>query len=461
MVDNAGRGEILDPIIKQILDFRKEDIPKYKNNLMIGGGTPGVNLLKGEGIYVWDLDGNKYIDCTSQSYSLSLGYSHPDIVKIVKEQVGYLYHIHTGFFTVPRYLLATKIAERFPDKMNRVLFTIGGSMANEAALKIAMLNRPEAHNFISLYGGYHGTSFLMTGASHMATYAYDKWLGAADYTHHSYNFIRVPPPYYYRPYFRVCNPDDTEEIDDRALEALEMAIRYGSAGPVCAMLMEPLQGSGGQLIFSKKYLQGVRDLCDKFNIILIWDCIQTAFGRMGTWTAAEYYGVTPDIITISKCLASGFPISALVISDDIKGVKMDGIDLHTYANNQLSQVVALKQIEVIERDNIFENVRKVGNHLKEELLKIQKEYLVMGDVRTLGFHIGIEFVKDPETKEPDYQGCAKMRKVGWKHGIIFGDGGVAGGKNVLKIKPPLITTMAESDTILERYYKTIQDVYGK
>jgi 4-aminobutyrate aminotransferase-like enzyme len=140
---------------------------------------------------------------------------------------------------------------------------------------------------------------------------------------------------------------------------------------------------------------------------------------------------------------------------------MNGMDLHTYGNNQLSQVVALKQMEIIKRDNILDNVKKVGSHLKEELEKMQKEYPVMGDVRALGFHIGIEFVKDSVTKEPDFEGCAKMRTVGYKNGMIFGDGGVAGGKNVLKIKPPLITTMAESDTILERYYKTMQQVYGK
>ena len=451
----------MDPIIKKIFDFSKEDIRKYEKNCMIGGGTPGLNLVKGKGIYVWDIDGKQYIDCTSQSYSLNLGYSHPEIIKIVQEQVQYLYHMHTGFFTVPRFILSTRIAEVFPEKMNRVLFTIGGSMANEAALKIAMLNKPKAHNFISLYGGYHGTSFLMTGATHMATYAYDKWLGAADYAQHVYNFIRVAPPYYYRPYFKVCDPENTNEIDDRALEDLEMQIRYGSTGPVCAMLMEPLQGSGGQLIFSKKYLQGVRNICNKFNIVLIWDCIQTAFGRLGDWSAANYYGITPDIMTISKSIAAGFPLSAIIISDDIEGIKMNGIDLHTYGNNQLSQVVALKQMEILERDNIFKNVRKVGNYIKEELIKIQKEYPVMGDIRALGFHIGIEFVKNPETKEADFNGCSEMIKVGWKNGIIFGDGGVNKGKNVLKIKPPLITTKEEAGIILEKYHKTLQEVYGK
>jgi len=323
-----------------------------------------------------------------------------------------------------------------------------------------MLNNPKAHNFIALYGAYHGTSFLMTGATHMATYAYKKWLGPADMAHHSYNFMRVPPPYYYRPYFEVCNPDDTDEVDRRALEELEKQIKYGSTGPVCAMIMEPLQGSGGQLIFSKKYLQGIKDICKKYGIILIWDCIQTAFGRMGTWSAAGYYGVTPDIMTVSKCIAAGFPLSAVVVSEDIEGMKMNGIDLHTYGNNQLSQVVALKQMEIIKRDKILENVNKVGSHLREELLKIQKEYPQMGDVRAIGFHIGIELVKDSKTKEPDCEGCNAMRKVGLKNGIIFGDGGVNSGKNVLKIKPPLITTMHESDIILEKYYKTLKEVYA-
>jgi 4-aminobutyrate aminotransferase-like enzyme len=151
----------------------------------------------------------------------------------------------------------------------------------------------------------------------------------------------------------------------------------------------------------------------------------------------------------------------VIVSDDIEGMKMNGMDLHTYGNNQLSQVVALKQMEVIKRDKIFENVKEVGAYLGEELMKLKKDYPEMGDVRALGFHIGIEFIKDPATKEPDYEGCSKMRAEGFKNGIIFGDGGVAGGKNVLKIKPPLITTKDEADTILELYLKCLKKVYSK
>lgn len=449
----------MDSIIKKILEFKKEDIPKYEPYLMLGGGTPGVNLVRGENVYVYDIDDKKYIDCTSQSWALNLGYSNPEINQAIKEQIYYSSHFHTGYYTIARYLLAKKIAEIFPEKMNRVLFTIGGGVSIEAALKIAILNRPKAHNFISLYGAYHGTSFMTTGASHIATMACGKYHGGSDLAHFSQNFIRVPAPYYYRPYFELTNTDDNDEVDRRCLNALEMQIKYGSTGPVCALLMEPLQASGGQLIFSKNYLQGVRNICDKNNIILIWDCIQTAFGRMGTWSASEYYGVTPDIMVLGKSMGTGYPINAVVISDDIEGVKMDGIDLHTFGNNQVSQVACLKMIEIIERDDILANVRNVGQYIKDNLLEMQKKSDHIGDVRAIGFHIGIEFVKNKQTKEPDYEGCSKMRDDGFNNGIIFGVGGTGEGKAVLKIKPPLITTIKQGDEILEKFRTTMMDVY--
>jgi 4-aminobutyrate aminotransferase-like enzyme len=450
----------VDSVIRKIVEFKNDDVPIYEKFLMLGGGTPGPNLVRGQGVYVYDMDGKQYIDCTSQSWALHLGYAHPEINQAVKEQMDLSTHFHTGFYTVPRYLLAKKIAELFPSKMNRVMFTVGGGVSIEAALKVAILNNPSAHNFISLYGGYHGTSFMTTGASLTGTFAYGKYHGGASLAHFSQNFIRVPAPYYYRPYFEVANKDDRDEVDRKCLEALEMQIKYGSTGPVCALLMEPLQASGGQIIFSKQYLQGVRDICTKNKIILIWDCIQTAFGRIGDWSASNLYGVTPDIMVCGKSMGAGFPINCIVISDDIEGVKMDGIDLHTFGNNQVAQVAALKQIEIIERDNILQNVREVGGFIKDEIISMQEQYPQIGEVRGLGFHIGIEFVKDSNTREADYSGCSAMRDTGFDFGIIFGVGGSGKGKNVLKIKPPLITTKEQAGEILDKFSKTIKKVYG-
>ncbi len=450
----------MDSVIKKIVEFKHEDVPAYEKYLMLGGGTPGPNLVRGQGVYAYDMEGRQYIDCTSQSWALHLGYSHPEINQAVKEQMDLSVHFHTGFYTVPRYLLAKKIAELFPPKMNRVMLTVGGGASIEAALKVAILNNPGAHNFISLYGGYHGTSFMTTGASLTGTFAYGKYHGGASLAHFSQNFIRVPAPYYYRPYFEVDNKDDRDEVDRKCLEALEMQIKYGSTGPVCALLMEPLQASGGQIIFSKQYLQGVRDICTKHKIILIWDCIQTAFGRIGEWSASNKYGVTPDIMVCGKSMGAGFPINCIVVSDDIEGVKMDGIDLHTFGNNQVAQVAALKQIEIIERDNVLQNVREVGGFIADEVTAMQKQYPQIGEVRGLGFHIGIELVKDPLTREADYSGCSAMRDAGFGFGVIFGVGGSGKGKNVLKIKPPLITTKKQAEEILDKFSKTIKKVYG-
>ena len=159
-------------------------------------------------------------------------------------------------------------------------------------------------------------------------------------------------------------------------------------------------------------------------------------------------------------LGGGYPINAIVISDDIKGVEMNGIDLHTFGNNQVSQVAALKQIEVIERDNILDNVKAVGVYIRDNLISMQKAWPQMGEIRPLGFHIGIDLVKDRETREPDYAGCSAIRDKGFENGIIFGVGGSGKGKNVLKIKPPLTTTRQQADDILEKFKIILKQVYS-
>ena len=158
-------------------------------------------------------------------------------------------------------------------------------------------------------------------------------------------------------------------------------------------------------------------------------------------------------------MGSGYPINAIIISDELEGFEMNWTDGHTFGNNQVSQVAALKQIEIIERDNILENVRKVGEYLKSKLLEIQKSYPGLGDIRAVGFHIGVEFVTNPETREPDYDGCKAMRLKGYKNGILLGVGGTGKGKNVIKIKPPLITTKVQADEILDRFTSTLKEIY--
>jgi 4-aminobutyrate aminotransferase-like enzyme len=228
------------------------------------------------------------------------------------------------------------------------------------------------------------------------------------------------------------------------LKILRLTIEKGINGPVAGILMEPLQASGGQIIFPKEYHQGVRALCDEFGIPLIWDEIQT-YCRIGTWFASGYYGVEPDIICLGKGLGGGYPIAATMIRDGLEGFSPDTEELHTFANNTVSQVAALKLIEMLEK-GILDNCNRMGDYLGEGLRRLQKDRPRIGDVRQAGLHIGVELVKDPETREPDPELFARVRAYSLEHGVLVGVGGMH--KNVLKVKPPFIINRQEADTVL-------------
>lgn len=438
----------MDPLLKRVYEIGKEEIQEYAKHLMLGGGTRGGPVLKrGKGCWVEDIDGKRYLDCTSQSWALYLGYASDEINAIVREHSQNLTHVHQGFDTLPRFALAKKLAKIAPAKLNRISFTVGGGPAVEASMKIALKNREGAQEFICLYDSYHGVTLGTMGASWVSTMASGKFIGGSRFNRITKQFIRVPNPYCYRCPLGLDRPG----CDLMCLRILKKTIEKGVNGPTAAVILEPLQASGGQIIFPKEYLQGVRNLCDELGIVLIYDEIQT-YARIGTFFADGYYGVEPDIIALGKGLGAGFPIGAIIISDKLKGFDPDSEELHTFANNSVSQVAGLKLIDLLE-NGVLENCRSMGNYLGQELKKLQKEYPQMGDVRQAGMHIGVEFVTDPVTKEPGTELLQGVRTAGFDHGIIFGVGGMA--KNVLKIKPPLIITKEESDEVLERFKKSL------
>ncbi len=433
---------IMDPMLESLYGMKKEDIRAYSRHLMIGGGTrPAPMIIRGKGVWLEDIDGKKYIDCTSQSWAMYLGFANEELTRTVCEHTRNITHVHQGFDTPSRFALAKKLTGLAPKKINRVSFTVGGSAAVEGGLKIALKNRPEAREFISLYDAYHGTSLGTMGSSWISTRSMGKFIGGSRFTRLSRQFIRVPNPYCYR-----C-PLELEKgsCGMMCLRILKLTIEKGINGPVAGILMEPLQASGGQIIFPKEYLQGVRDTCDEYGIPLIWDEIQT-YCRIGTWFASGYYGVEPDIICLGKGLGAGYPIAATLISDDLEGFSPDSEELHTFANNTVSQVAALKLIEMLE-NGILENCNRMGNYLRQQLKMLQKEFPGIGDVRQAGLHIGVEFVKDPVTKEADGERLSGVRSFAMDHGVIFGVGGMK--RNVLKIKPPFVITEEEADRVLE------------
>lgn len=440
----------MDRLLEQLYSMSKEDINNNSKYLMLGGGTrPAPILVKGKGCWVEDIEGKRYLDCTSQSWALYLGHANDEINKIVYEQSQILTHVHQGFDNPSRFALAKKLAELAPGKLNRVSFTVGGGPAIEAAMKIAIKNRDGAQEFICLYDSYHGTTLGALGASWVSTMASGKFMGGARFNRLTRQFIRVPNPYCYR-----C-PLDLVPADCNmmCLKILQLTIEKGINGPLAGLILEPLQASGGQIIFPQKYLQGVREICNTYGIVLIYDEIQT-YARIGTFFAGEYYGVDPDIIVLGKGLGAGFPIGAIIISDDLEGFSPDSEELHTFANNTVSQVAGLKLIELLE-NGVLGNCIKLGKYLYKGLCDIQKDFPEIDDIRQAGLHIGVELIKNPVTKEPADELVAAVRKKGLEKGILLGIGGVK--KNVLKIKPPLIITKDEADTALELFRKSLKE----
>ena len=428
--------------IDSLYAMSSEEIQQCQEHLMIGGGTRGGPILHhGKGVRVWDVQGKEYIDCTSQSWALYLGYSNDEIWDAVNQHAGRLTHVHQGFDTLPRFALAKRIAGIAPAEMNRVSFVPTSALALEGAMKLALKNRPGAANFMCLWDSYHGTTLATMGASWIATQSAGKYVGGSRFLPLTNQCVRAPNPYCYRCYFGQ-KPD---RCDLMCAKMLELTIQKGVNGPPAGLLIEPLQASGGQIIFPKRYIETVREICDRYQVPLIFDEIQT-FVRIGTWTAAEYYGVTPDFIVLGKAVGGGLPLGVTIVRDGLVGYAPDAEELHTFANNSLSQVASLKLLEIIRRDNILDHANRMGAYLKEGLLRLQREFPEMGDIRQLGLHIGVEFVKDPEGKEPLNAKTKSIRDEGIQRGVIFGLAGARG--NVLKIKPSLIIKQEECDEVL-------------
>ncbi|MBI4572445.1 MAG: aspartate aminotransferase family protein [candidate division NC10 bacterium] len=417
-----------------------EQIAELQQHIGYGAAWLGAVLVEGRGCRVTDITGKSYLDCTSQAWTLALGYNHPEVMEAALAQAKSLSHVRAGFPTIPRLLLAKRLADLCPGPLNRVINAPTGSLAVEAALKLAMINRPGAHRFITFYHAYHGSTLATMAASWMGTQTTGHFGPGVKFLPFMQNFVRVPNAYCYRCPRRAAYPDCSAEC----AAPLRDTILRGVDGPVAAVLLEPIQGNGGQIPFPAPFLWEVRRICDEFGILLIFDEIQTGFGRTGRMFAAELLGVTPDMLVLSKGMGGGFPIAAVVADDRLKMFEPTGEDVYTFGSNPIAQAAALKVIEVLERDRIPERAARMGAIFTRGLLELQARHPEVGDVRGPGLFIGVEMVKDPETKEPAPAEARRIVEEAWSRGVILATASAL--PNVIKIKPPLI--IEESDVAL-------------
>lgn len=414
----------------------------------LGGGGVGnpINLVvdHGEGAVLFDKAGHSYIDCTSQAWSLNVGYSHPKVISQVTEFIKHYTHVRTSFQTVPKLLLSKKLAELAPGNLKKVSYALSGSDANEGSVKLAMRNRPNSNTLVSLMDGYHGRTLAMINTSYPhPNNRFTAW---------SAPVVRAPQAYCYRCPLKLTYPNCKFACVDLA----KSIIQRGASEPPYALIMEPFQGNGGMVEFPEGYLPAMRKMCDDLGMLMIFDEIQTGFGRMGEWFAADLYHTTPDIMTIGKALGGGFPIFGNLAREDLATFS-PGDHSFTFAHFPVSMVAALAAIEITEEENLLENCRNMGKLFKTGLLALKEKYEFIGDVRGPGLMIAIEMVKDRHTREPYCELPEFFVQEGLKRGAIFGESKYLGLGNVVKIKPPLVINKTQVAKVLEIFGSICED----
>lgn len=385
---------------------------------------------KGEGALLTDVDGNTFIDFAGAIGTLNVGHCPTRVVNAVKEQMDK--YIHTCFNVMmyePYIQLAEELARITPGSFEKKTFLANsGAEAVENAIKIAR-KYTGRKGIISFERGYHGRTLLtMSLTSKVKPYKYQFGPFAPE-------TYRVPSPYYYR------NPAGVtpEQWDEELLQRLEtFFIAEAPSEEIAAVIIEPVQGEGGFIVPSKRFMQGLKAICEKHGMLFIADEIQTGFARTGSMFAIEQFGVEPDLMTLSKSLGAGFPISAVVGRADVMDAPAPGEIGGTYAGSPLGCVAALEVIKMIEEENLVARSQEIGNTMMDRFRAWQHRFPQIGDVRGLGAMCAIELVKDPVTKEPNKELAGQIVQAAQQKGLILLSAGLFG--NVIRVLMPLVIT---------------------
>lgn len=399
---------------------------------VIGYDTELV-IERAEGIWVYDAAGNRWADFVCGTAVANLGHNHPAVAAAAHRQLDKV--IHSG--CVFRYDSIVEAAERLvdltPEGIEKFGFSNSGAEAVEAAVKIAKKTTGR-QGVVVFRGAFHGRT--MGAVSYTTSNAKYR-----DGYHPVLGSVFVAP--YPHPY-RWGMTDD--EATDHALGELTLMLKHEvSPHNLAAMLVEPVQGEGGYYPAPPRFLEALRALCDQHGIRLIFDEIQTGFGRTAEWFAADHYGVRPDIIALGKGIANGFPLSAYGASAEILDAFPPGSHGTTFGGNPVSCAAAVAVMDTM--GELLPQARELSAHAFERLAKIQTDHPVIGDVRGLGLMIGVELVTDRESRQPDKEAFNTLQRHCLDNGLIIGDCGPDG--NVIRFIPALVTTTEELDWALD------------
>ncbi|MBI4322620.1 MAG: aspartate aminotransferase family protein [Chloroflexi bacterium] len=402
----------------------------------------------GQGSYIYARDGRKYLDFAMGIATNNVGHCHPRVVQAAVEQTKKLIHGAASVVHYEQHVeLAEKLVEITPPGIDMCFFANSGAEAVEGAVKLAryVSGRPIIISFI---GGFHGRTYgAVSLTSSKAHYR-------AGYQPLMPSFHAAPYPYCYRCPMgqkrESCAVDCLSYLD-RMLETVT------PASDVAAVIIEPLLGEGGYVVPPREYLVGLRQLCDEHGILLILDEVQSGFGRTGKMFAAEHFEVNPDIVSLGKGIASGFPLSAVVASSSLMRAWPAGVHGSTFGGNPVAVAAALASIAVIQEEGLLENAVRMGDRIVTRLRELKDQHASLGDVRGLGLMIGVEF--DREDGSPNKEAVARIREQCLEKGLILLSCGT--WENGIRIVPPLNVSEAEVDEGLGIFEAALQALQGR
>jgi 4-aminobutyrate aminotransferase len=392
-------------------------------------------LERAKNQFVWDADGNKYLDFFGGILTVSVGHCNDKVNEKVHEQVDKLQHVSTVFATEPQAALARKVAGLTPGGLTKSFFTNSGTEANEVAVLTARLYTGSSE-IIALRHSYHGRSSLAMSLTANSAWRLGPPLQAGIvYAHNAYCY-RCP--------FGLTYPS----CNIRCARDMEELIKTTTSGRVAGVIAEPIQGVGGFITPPREYFGIVAEIVRKYGGLFISDEVQTAWGRTGNkWFGIEQWGVTPDIMTSAKGLGNGFPIGITMATPQIAAA-MKGATISTFGGNPVATAAAKAVLDLIEQENLAANAAETGAYLRASLETLKDKHTLIGEVRGMGLMQAVELVQDRESKTPATQETLRLMEAARDNRILLGRGGLYG--NVLRISPPLNITKSDVDDFIRQ-----------
>lgn len=401
-----------------------------------------VQMVKGEGQYLFDSTGRKYLDFFAGVSVINAGHCHPEITERICRQVKTLQHVCNIYLTQPMLELAEKLAEITPGRLQKSFFCNSGTEANEGALLLAKIATGRSE-LLGLQDGLCGRTYLTMSLTGLRFWRTD--------SNPAGGISFVPNAYCYRCPLNLSYP----ACDIACAEQVRQVIETSTSGEVAALIIEPIQGNAGIVTPPPEYFPRLKEILDEYGALLIVDEVQSGFGRTGKWFAIENWDVEPDIMTMAKALGNGVPIGVFTALPEIAD-RYTRPGASTLGGNPVSMTAGLATLDVIEKEGLVQNAAKLGVYLREKLLELKDKHPLIGDVRGIGLMQGAELVKNG--KEPAFEEVDRILEIMKNNGIIIGKNGRL--RNVLAFQPPLVINKNNVDEMISNLDKALTEVEG-